>query len=255
VPTRHRLKKLTTFIESISNTTKKTEVEILAILDNPNEGDESLEYLKNLATKEEYSNVRFIENKYKSGLSKLWNQCIIESKTDWILLCNDDGIFMDGWLEYLTEQINSGKYLQIHLMHYGGFAIHKKMILLNGWFDERFECGGFEDNDWQLRLSESNLYNMVLENTNNFVFMYHDKYTGEHTWLGLNQPTMVEKWDRANTWRAPAFRRLPEKNWYPNITKEYESTYGVDSRIDKINTFVNSNRKIYHNTLGETEHE
>ena len=74
-----------------------------------------------------------------------------------MLICNDDGGFQKGWLEYLEKQIATGSFLQINLLHYGGMCIHKSLIPQIGWFDERFHGGGYEDIDWQLRISEAGL--------------------------------------------------------------------------------------------------
>ena len=62
------------------------------------------------------------------------------------------------------------------MLHYGGFCINRRMILKNGWFDERFRGGGFEDIDWQVRISESHLQ-MFVDISEDFKLVDHDDLT------------------------------------------------------------------------------
>lgn len=249
VPTRHRHAKLARFVESFLDTTPEAQrPRLLVISDAPDYNDPTIPYMDELRNKFHYPLVEYNINPEKSGLAQLWNQCIIRSSTDWVLVCNDDGVFQAGWLEWLEKQIND-KYLQVNLMHYGGFCIHKKMLLLNGWFDEHFFGGGFEDNDWQLRLSESELNELVYDWTCNWTYMHHNKVNDNNNWTDQNnRDWMRMKWGRQDlhAWSRPSYRRMPEIDWHPLHTKKYEVKYNISSRIAEINTLVNSGRPIYH---------
>ena len=233
VPTRHRpeihRRFVETFYESLidSNVEPKNEPHLLTIYDAPSKLSSGVDgyYSKEVTFHD------------KSSLTELWNQCIILSPTDWVLICNDDIEFRPGWLEYLEETIDTGLYDLIHLFHYGAMCIHKSLILKIGWFDERFRGGGFEDNDYQLRIYEADLKDRV-DRSHDFIrregnreighYVDHTKYIhrGEG-WQGCNNAEWIkEKWTTNLDWRRPAFRRSREEDWHPTITRKYEDRFG-----------------------------
>lgn len=250
VPTRHRLPKLARFVDSFLATTNSfNRPHLLVVSDSPEPSDPTIPFMDNLRRLFGYPAVEYNINTEKSGLAGLWNQCILRAPTDWVLVCNDDGIFQPGWLEWLEAQIAKQQYYQINLMHYGSFCIHKKMTLLNGWFDERFRGGGWEDNDWQLRLRESNLHRMVYEWTTDWTYMKHEKVNDGNNWTDQNNGEWIcLKWGRTNGvyWKEPSFRRMPEVNWHPLYTALYEGRYRQLARYVEINADINSNKPIYH---------
>ena len=254
IPTRHRLNRVQSFVETFTKTTPDDDrPELLFIHDAPEEFD-SVIYTSQLP------NAKTLVFSEKSSLTRLWNKCQIYSETEWVLVCNDDAIFKDGWYEYLTETIKSNKYLQINLLHYGGFCLNRRMILKNGWHDERFKGGGYEDIDWQVRLKESNLRDL-LDYSQDFKFIDHGKFDDGTNWDGKNNHFhMQEKW-RKNykhwdspvttarrgkkfVFHTPCFRQMPELDWYPEITKMWSKHYGVESRLQEINSYVNNEKEI-----------
>jgi hypothetical protein len=176
----------------------------------------------------------------KSSLTELWNWCIMLAPTDWVLICNDDTTFNPGWVEYLEEQIATDKYDMIHLFHYGGMCIHKRLILKMGWFDENFRGGGFEDIDYQLRISEAGLKDRI-DRSHDFLrkegtveighFMNHHRdVQANGSWSGENNADyMCQKWARRSPYdyTKPSCRQYREKNWHPMYTRRYEEKYGL----------------------------
>lgn len=221
VPTRHRVRKLSCFFQSILNTHKGTVPHITIIHDCPENREEI-----NFTGKLQLPHINVIHNLYKSSLAQLWNQCIINAPTDWVLICNDDATFNPNWIEYLEKQIDSGIFKQINLLNYGGMCIHKSWILDIGWFDENFNGGGYEDVDFQLRISEAGLKNFV-DMSHDFVFMNHLKNSSDgQDWAGENNSLyIVDKWGRNDNWNEPSNRKLPEIDWYPKWTKKYEEKF------------------------------
>jgi len=242
LPTRHRINLLKKCVDSIWSTSSEENRPLLTILhDSPDDYSEC-EYTKTLLC----SSVNRIIVPHKSSLSQLFNLGIIFSPTDWFFLTQDDVVFYNGWIEYLDERIKEGKFKQIHLLHYGGVCIHKSLILQIGWWDERIPGFGCEDNDWSLRMKESGLFYLI-DRSKNFVFMKHFPPSGGRWKRGESHQFMEKKWKRSAQWEKPAFRMLPEIDWYPLYTQRYEDKYNMKSRIPYINSnYVDCGKEVYH---------
>lgn len=242
VPTRHRHLIINKFIDSLFTsisvtTAQNNKIPFLTILhDSPDnlDNNECVEDIDDIAAG--CDNFRSVLIPEKSSLTELWNLSIMLSPTDWVFLCNDDIIFKPGWLEYLEEKIEEDKYLLVHLFHYGAMLFHKSLILKVGWFDERFRGGGYEDNDYQLRISEANLKDKV-DRSHDFIrreggreighFIDHLKYEykGEN-WQGENNYEWCStKWGNGCNWRLPAIRQSEEIDWHPRYTSRYNEKF------------------------------
>jgi len=87
-----------------------------------------------------------------TGLSKIWNRGILNSKNDWILVLNDD-ITITGDLDFFCFKLNSiidnfkGEFL-IFNHSFSHFLINKKIFKKINFFDERFIGIGEEDVDF-----------------------------------------------------------------------------------------------------------
>lgn len=110
-----------------------------------------------LRQKYEKENLTWIRSEINEGLPKAWNQGIIKSKTDWVLLLADDVLMDKNWLTQANEILNSRENLeQVHLLSFNAILLHKKNILRLGWWDERFRCyPSSEDDDYYLRIVEN----------------------------------------------------------------------------------------------------
>jgi len=176
----------------------------------------------------------------KHGLCGLYNKAIIHSPTDWVMLCNDDIEFRPGWLEYVEEQIATNKYDMICLFSYGAVVFHKSLICKVGWFDERVHGGGYEDNDYQLRMYEAGLKDRV-DRSHDFThkegktevghFVKHTKheYSQSNNWAGCNNADWIqEKWSNNLNWKKPAYRAKTEIDWHPRYTERYCKKYNIE---------------------------
>jgi len=255
VATRHRWQPMKEFVDSFMNTTDYNfsgRPALTMLLDSPDKlhTDYTLSENDFLTSTFSEDYIRSVLIPEKSGLAELWNWCVMLAPTDWVLICNDDATFKPGWLEYLEEQIATDKFDMIHLLHYGGMCLHKRLILKMGWFDENFRGGGFEDNDHQLRIFESGIKDRI-NRTQDYKFMDHHKDVSKNgSWRGENNaPWLCQKWGRRSytNFRIPSFRRQGEVDWHPAYTKKYEEKYGIKSQIEIINKdMIDSNKEIYH---------
>lgn len=244
VPTRHRAAAISEFVNSFVDSLKQSP------LHHPKCNDLSefpnLNILHDAPDKESFEHVSYPYYEYfneitlpeKSSLTELWNWCIMLAPTDWVLICNDDVTFNKGWLEYLEQQIATDKYDMIHLFHYGGMCLHKRLILKLGWFDENFRGGGFEDIDYQLRISEAGLKDRI-DRSHDFIrkegkveighFMNHHRdVQANGSWSGENNADwMCDKWTRKSPYdyKIPSIRKFHEIDWHPTYTYKYRVKY------------------------------
>lgn len=126
----------------------------ITVWDNNTKGEE-LDKIKKI----EYDipHVKFIYSEENWGLNRPFNQSIINSTTDWVLLTCDDMIFNDDWLEVLNDILKEKPQLeQIYLNTFNAWVLHKKTIVRMGWFDEEYRYyPNMEDDDWYLRIVET----------------------------------------------------------------------------------------------------
>ncbi len=85
----------------------------IIVWDNNTTGEE----LKKVKLAEQnHPHVKFIYSEENVGLTKAWNQGIIQSETDWVLLTCDDMLFDKDWFDVLNSILNEKPHLeQIHL--------------------------------------------------------------------------------------------------------------------------------------------
>ena len=243
VPTRHRTRELQTFFSSFYNNlpANRGRLDFLVIDDAPEiQPEETKTFLHGLIESYDDINIRYIHNKEKSSLAKMWNQSLVESKTYWTLICNDDAVFKPGWYEHLQSGMLDRQYLQINIMHYGAFCVSRQLVLKIGWFDERFRGGGYEDNDWQLRIYEAGLYDKIRSdkhtNIRNKEYQYatHKKVNGSRAWQTLNNGEHCKKkWGRSGAWHEPAYRRLNEVTTYDKIADAWSVAHSLEIEYRK----------------------
>lgn len=123
------------------------------VWDNNTQGEE-LEKIKKFLFN--FNNVEFVFSPENLGLTGAWNNGIIYSKTDWVLLTCDDMLFDEDWFDVLNDILEEKPHLeQIHLNAWNAIAMHKKTIVRMGWWDERYRYyPSMEDDDWYLRTVE-----------------------------------------------------------------------------------------------------
>jgi len=105
----------------------------------------------------DYDNVKITYSDENLGCSKAFNNLIIESNTDWVLITQDDMLFDSDWLDVLNNILEEKPHLeQIHLNSFNCMVFHKKTIARMGWWDERYRYfPDMCDDDWYLRTVEA----------------------------------------------------------------------------------------------------
>jgi len=235
IPTRGRPELLNWCVRSIR---EETDI-LITIIDNNSEKKDLIILRK---MKELYNNVNLIELPNRLCLVKLWNLGYMVTPSRYMMICADKITLKPGWLEPLKKMLEKYEYVIFSSQH-NAFCLDKILISKIGWFDERFESGGYEDVDYMLRAQEKGL---VLGNINGFLqHQLTQKELDEKRKIAISgkpERGKVKSWDLQlnfkifqKKWKIliPNYdintvitsikqveRILPEIDWHPAFTEE-----------------------------------
>lgn len=89
------------------------------------------------------------------ALSKLWNEMIVHSRTEFIYILNDDVEFSNSdIINYITEKTSEEQLFLCPASSWSHFVISKTIAHVLGYFDERLLGIGEEDGDIEWRFLE-----------------------------------------------------------------------------------------------------
>lgn len=90
------------------------------------------------------------------SFSKLINDCVVECKTELLIICNDKSRPKKEDFDKILELLTQG-YGFVGLYSWGFFGFYKELFRNVGFMDERFLGGNYEDCDYMRRMLESNI--------------------------------------------------------------------------------------------------
>lgn len=184
-----------------------------------------------------YKNVDFITYDTGQSLSKLWNQLIINSKTDKTFIFNDDIKIASSFRIQLESSEILNESCGLINASWSHFLMSKEIIQKNGWFDERFPGVGYEDQDYEIRLvlngitikdfQVGGLKNLVFKTTD---FSYganietdYEKYSSDNGKVFFKKWEIVQTeateyiWVRIIQAYAKQMDGMETPNFYPEI--------------------------------------
>lgn len=184
-----------------------------------------------------YKNVDFITYDTGQSLSKLWNQLIINSKTDKTFIFNDDIKIASSFRMQLESSGILNESCGLINASWSHFLMSKEIIKRNGWFDERFPGVGYEDQDYEIRLvlNGITIKDFQIGGLKNLVFKTTDFSYGENIetdyekYSSDNGKVFFEKWEIVQTeateyiWvriiqaYAKQIEGMETPNFYPDI--------------------------------------
>lgn len=91
------------------------------------------------------------------SFSNLVNKCIVNCPTEYIIILSDKARPKPGQIQKLINLVKDPTIAFASMHRFGAFGFHKNLIRTIGFFDERYIPGGFEDDDFILRLREADL--------------------------------------------------------------------------------------------------
>lgn len=99
------------------------------------------------------------------SFSKLVNTCVYQSTQEIIVLLSDKVLPSPKDIQKLINLVEHG-YALVGLYRLACFGFKKELFRKIGPFDERFVSGGYEDDDFYIRLREANLSVYLSEEVN-----------------------------------------------------------------------------------------
>ena len=150
-----------------------------------------------------YSNVVLIKHNKPKGLSSLWNELIFKSKSEKILILNDDLNISRRFSNNLFKITMNCSNVILLNRSWSHFLITKTLFKKVGKFDEKFIGVGNEDQDYEIRMnflgiipetiSIKGLRNIVFK-TKNFSFSKNENVTKEK-YSKSNEIVFHNKWE------------------------------------------------------------
>ena len=106
--------------------------------------------------------VKWFDGTGYSSFSKLVNACVASADTEIVIIMSDKVFPNPVHVKKVVDLINQG-YGFVALYRFAFFGFKKQLMREIGLMDERFAGGGFEDDDFYIRLHEANISMYITE--------------------------------------------------------------------------------------------
>jgi len=169
--------------------------EILCVINGHPDRTLQINYLNKVtAFLSKFKNVRYLTYDQHQSLSKCWNQLMILSGTEKVLVMNDDTQVTDLFRQEFEEKVIDKNFSTINTS-WSHFLVSKEIIKKVGWFDERLLGVGHEDIDFGLRMGIANIpiTNSICLGINNFVVDQENP-----GWKNISQKSSDNKYSLTN---------------------------------------------------------
>jgi len=161
-------------------------------------------------------------NRFNPSLSRVWNWAIAQSRTQWVMLTNDDIRLKKDWLRDLQKDMEESEGALWHGPS-RCFLFNKKLLKCVGWFDERFNGLTLEDLDYIRRMNYTNTshrYGSESSLSRNATCL-KDVLRGQRTCQEHNNVGYFKlKYGDANGVIFEGKPRMTTPNFYPDALKE-----------------------------------
>lgn len=160
------------------------------------------DYFKKISESILPEKLNYFDGKGYPSFSKLVNSCVHNCPFETVIIMSDKVLPTQDHVKKLINLINQG-YGLVGLYRFAFFGFKKELFRTVGPLDERFIGGGYEDDDYYIRLKEANVSMYLSEEVPYF--------KGPSSWnYELSKPHFVRKW-------FPQY--VPEKKIHENRVK------------------------------------
>lgn len=180
----HRFEKY--FKPLVRQIREQSDVEIIVYINAQYGREFDKEYRRNMLNfLAEYDNIFPTFTPHFKGLSKMWNNIIVNSTNNNILICNDDVSIRENFIAELNHVISTNNTSFKINGSFSHFVVSREEVFRVGFFDERLIGLGEEDGDWcfrferyyQKHLPSFNTPNMISYSTNKDSELAKDEVT------------------------------------------------------------------------------
>lgn len=101
-------------------------------------------------------NLQYFDGSNVNSFSHLVNSCVAAAPAETVILMSDKVLPTKDNIKKTLELLDQG-YGLVALYRFAFFGLRKELFRRIGCFDERFSSGGYEDDDYFIRLKEGNI--------------------------------------------------------------------------------------------------
>ena len=160
--------------------------------------------------------VDFFDGSNVHSFASLVNSCVEKSKTEIVILMSDKIRPTDYDIHKTINLINEG-YAFVGLYRFGFFGFKKELFRKIGPLDERYGGGGYEDDDFYIRLKEADL-SMYLSHEVDYI-------KGNSSWESDTcRQHFINKWGDVRS-TGTALRKLQEPELNYNYGKNVDTNF------------------------------
>ena len=157
-----------------------------------------------------YWNNRIDRHPYSyNSYAELINDSVVSSPTEFVILINDRTKPKAEEVEHMIELLENG-FTAVTKYSVGFMGFSKQLIRKIGWWDERFYGGGYEDDDFVLRLKLANLAYYESEEAEYDQSWKSQLFPQDGARCSKSEPWFKSKWMITND---SVIRVIPEENY------------------------------------------
>jgi hypothetical protein len=173
--------------------------------------------------------IEFFNGENYPSFSKLVNDCVVQCPTETVIIMSDKVLPTSDNIRKILDLLENG-YAFVALYRLACFGFKKELFRKIGMFDERFLGGGYEDDDFYIRLKESNVAVYITEEI--------EYQKSKSSWnYGLAAPHFVRKWGDKSKTKGIAVRNLDEENYNYDLGSSIPVKY-----LSWDDSIINANR-------------
>jgi hypothetical protein len=106
--------------------------------------------------------INYFDGTGYESFSKLVNVCVAEANTEIVIIMSDKVLPTQSDIIKVVSLVEQG-YGLVGLYRFGFFGFKKQLMRQIGMMDERYVGGGYEDDDFYIRLHEANIAMYITE--------------------------------------------------------------------------------------------
>jgi hypothetical protein len=152
------------------------------------------------------ANFEYYDGTGYESFSKLVNSCVQQCPTETVIMMSDKVEPKQEHLVKILELLEQG-YGFVGLYRLAFFGFNKELFRKIGVMDERFEKGGYEDDDLYTRLQEANIATYLSQEV---PYQKRTSAWAEKNTVAKNKQLCVRKWGGIPRAVGKAQRKMPE---------------------------------------------